>query len=1561
METLSHSDSRRMYSWWWDSHISPKNSKWLQENLADMDVKVKSMIKLIEEDADSFAKRAEMYYKKRPELMKLVEEFYRAYRALAERYDHANGVLHQAHRTMAEAFPNEVPLVLVDDAPANSASEVDLHTPEMSPFFELVELQNDASGLSSSPFYAVKRNGVFTDESDSVTNRKALKQLNDSFESGDHAKSADGRVIKFLNFHDAGEMEQSMQSNDNNIQPRVFSASEWVGKSEKEILIFKETHAKLEAEKEADLVHYQQSLERLSELESEVSRAHEGSRGLTERASKAEEEVENLKEAITKLEAEKEANLLQFQHCLERISNLEKVLSHANKDVGELNERASKAETEVQALKQDLATKESEKNAVLNHNKQSSEMILNLKNKLLHAEDGVRKITEQADKAESEVKTLKQALAVLTKEKEAAGLQYQQCLETISKLEEKVFCAQKEAQRLNGEIDNGAAKLKGAEAECLLLDRSNQSLKCELESLTMKVGAQTQELSDKQKELGRLWTCVQEERLRYLEAETAFQTLQHLHSQAQEELTSLALELQNRAQILRDMETSNLRLQNEVLKVEEENKSLNVLNLSAAVSTKDMQDEIFSLRKTKGKLEEEVELRVDERNALQQELYCLKEELNGLNKKHQTVLEHVDDKAMDSEFEIFVLQRFVQDMEEKNFSLLIECQKLLEASKMSRKLISELELENLEKRIEVESLFDQTNKLRKGMYQMLKALDIDLDRGCEDKVEQDQKYLHYMICKLEDTKNSVCITQDENQQLAVEMSVLVTLLGQLRVDAENIQLERNVLNQELSIKTEQLPLFQSESHKLLGMSEDFRLKVREGDQKEEALTTQIENLHRKLLDMQVVHETSQKEHSKVLEEKRSLMKEFLNLEEKNHTLEEENCSILSETFSLNNLFLIFENLVDKKSVELTEVGKVLDKLQGVNGSLEKLRTMGGRLEEVQMENSHLKETLQKSEDELKLVAFACDQLTYEIENGKDLLHQKEKELSESEQKFRVVKNELLQMHKVVEDLKSEYIGVKMIREDQEKQIFKLSEENNHLSKENLYLYGAYQTMEVELHQLREENEKSKQREESLCSELQKEKNEIILWETKCVAFYSELQYSTLCQVVFKDKVHELTEAYESLNNQSISKDMDIELLKERVSALEGENGGLKAQLAAYVPAVTSLRSCISSLEYRLHAKLQKTDNAEAKDAELLSYLHVESCLDEDQTVALPDTFSDFQYLQNRVKVIELAVIEMEKLAMQDNLNVNARRKSRSSSRRENAKSLFKISEAQNGLVTKDILLDQISEYPSYGLSRTELFEADNQMLELWETANTGGSIDLTVSQAKKVVSPPTENDIEYHQLESVRGKSAYPTSEMLVEEEMSVDKLEISPRSTEPHKKGNKRKILEKLHSDFQKLINLQITVQDLKRNMEISEKSKKGKVVECDDVKGQLVEAEEAILKLFDLNGKLMKTIEDGTMSSDGKSEMESEVSGSIIRRKRILQQARRASEKIGRLQLELQKIQFVLLRVDDEKESRGRTRIPEIKRRIVLRDYLYSATARSSYRRKKAPFCGCVQPPTK
>lgn len=45
------------------------------------------MLRLVEHDADSFAKRAEMYYKKRPQLVSMIEDFRRAHRSLAVRCD----------------------------------------------------------------------------------------------------------------------------------------------------------------------------------------------------------------------------------------------------------------------------------------------------------------------------------------------------------------------------------------------------------------------------------------------------------------------------------------------------------------------------------------------------------------------------------------------------------------------------------------------------------------------------------------------------------------------------------------------------------------------------------------------------------------------------------------------------------------------------------------------------------------------------------------------------------------------------------------------------------------------------------------------------------------------------------------------------------------------------------------------------------------------------------------------------------------------------------------------------------------------------------------------------------------------------------------------------------------------------------------------------------------------------------------------------------------------------------------------------------------------------------
>ncbi|KAI5435498.1 protein NETWORKED 2A [Lathyrus oleraceus] len=103
------------YSWWWASHIRTKQSKWLDQCLQDMEEKVTDTLRILQNDGDSFSQRAEMYYRKRPELVEFVEEAFRAYRALAERYDHLSRELQSANRTIASVFPDQVPCQMDDD------------------------------------------------------------------------------------------------------------------------------------------------------------------------------------------------------------------------------------------------------------------------------------------------------------------------------------------------------------------------------------------------------------------------------------------------------------------------------------------------------------------------------------------------------------------------------------------------------------------------------------------------------------------------------------------------------------------------------------------------------------------------------------------------------------------------------------------------------------------------------------------------------------------------------------------------------------------------------------------------------------------------------------------------------------------------------------------------------------------------------------------------------------------------------------------------------------------------------------------------------------------------------------------------------------------------------------------------------------------------------------------------------------------------------------------------------------------------------------------------------
>ncbi|KAK1432420.1 hypothetical protein QVD17_09316 [Tagetes erecta] len=103
------------FSWWWASHIRTKQSKWLEQSIIDMEDKVHNALNIIQKDGDSFAKRAEMYYRHRPDLISFVEETFRAYRSLAERYDKLSRDLQKANTTIASIFPDQVSYDDFDD------------------------------------------------------------------------------------------------------------------------------------------------------------------------------------------------------------------------------------------------------------------------------------------------------------------------------------------------------------------------------------------------------------------------------------------------------------------------------------------------------------------------------------------------------------------------------------------------------------------------------------------------------------------------------------------------------------------------------------------------------------------------------------------------------------------------------------------------------------------------------------------------------------------------------------------------------------------------------------------------------------------------------------------------------------------------------------------------------------------------------------------------------------------------------------------------------------------------------------------------------------------------------------------------------------------------------------------------------------------------------------------------------------------------------------------------------------------------------------------------------
>lgn len=358
-------------------------------------------------------------------------------------------------------------------------------------------------------------------------------------------------------------------------------------------------------------------------------------------------------------------------------------------------------------------------------------------------------------------------------------------------------------------------------------------------------------------------------------------------------------------------------------------------------------------------------------------------------------------------------------------------------------------------------------------------------------------------------------------------------------------------------------------------------------------------------------------------------------------------------------------------------------------------------------------------------------------------------------------------------------------------------------------------------------------------------------------------------------------------------------------------------------------------------------------------------LRENESTLIPDGVSDLLSMQTRIRAVEKIMMkELERCVKEENLTANveagALTEVTGDSNLEvttypkigNRKKVIKLKEDSTHdlnawrtkpkirLLMKDIPLDHNVDDPHSNYCKRE----HNRTNE-----HEG------VSEAYRRGSPPIEDTMACHQSEN-SGSFLNYSSELEIEK--GVDKLELS-KSLKETTEDNKRRVLERLASDGKKLAILKMALQDMKKKPEAKKKkSKQGNDIEYETVKRHMEEVEEAVMQQVGINDQLAKDIEESNSSCEREIPMELEKCGPVQRR-RVTEQARRGSEQIGRLQFEVQNIQYILLKLADEKNNKGNNRFSR-PTGVLLRDFIQIGK-KNSKRRRKVCICGsCSRPST-
>uniref|UniRef100_A0A0D9UX79 NAB domain-containing protein n=1 Tax=Leersia perrieri TaxID=77586 RepID=A0A0D9UX79_9ORYZ len=425
MKRMHRMPTRKSHSWWWDSHISPKNNKWLAENLEEMDKQVKDMLRLIEDEGDSFAKKAEMYFQRRPLLVTHVENFYRMYRALAERYDNVTGEL---RKNIPSSLQSQGSLGV-----SESDSETQSTPPTPEPNSE-EKTPKEKRKSRAAGFDVFLGSGGSSDVSKKGSDGSSSSS-SDSDSEVDEAREGNGGVPFELHERIA-ELEDELQEARDKIEALEEKNTHCQCEKLEEKL--KASHSEISS-LQKELEEKVRSLDNYKEINSEKE-------DLEAAVLANKEEIEELKERLASADKQYEGQLAHRDHEIEKCKKeLEQVYDKYSHDKSTL-------ETEIRKLQ----------DAVKNF------------------ESDVEKISQEKSQLEAQVRELEQASHRL----DDSAAEIMKLQETIKDLEARVNNDSNEKKMLEEraiEFERVRSELEGSRTEVAELQAKINNLKADLD------------------------------------------------------------------------------------------------------------------------------------------------------------------------------------------------------------------------------------------------------------------------------------------------------------------------------------------------------------------------------------------------------------------------------------------------------------------------------------------------------------------------------------------------------------------------------------------------------------------------------------------------------------------------------------------------------------------------------------------------------------------------------------------------------------------------------------------------------------------------------------------------------------------------------------------------------------------------------------------------------------------------------------------------------------------------------------------------------------------------